>query len=336
MDNLEYIIFGGGERAFDIIHKLPYGSIKYIVDNDIDKCGKNIHGISIFNPRVLLNEKNNVIVILTFKDKDVEEKLKKLGMIYFFSFGQESNIFNTYEMKIYMDNMHMYSLLYDHRLLKFAKKVSLVDHWRIIYYNENNKKIVHMLKNNDDAQKKYLELYSYNDFFYDEYYDVRPGIRLACDFIKNMKLKKILDIACGHGELIKNLFSKEVNVYGLDNNKQRVECLNKLGMHVKEGDVEALPYEDETFDVVTCMECLEHICNPNKAVIEMYRVLNRGGYIIITVPYKYSCYCEEHVRIFNEDYLYSYFCEYFTILNIIKIPYLNWENENNLFLLGKK
>lgn len=40
MDNLEYIIFGGGERAFDIIHKLPYGSIKYIVDNDIDKCGK--------------------------------------------------------------------------------------------------------------------------------------------------------------------------------------------------------------------------------------------------------------------------------------------------------
>lgn len=47
---------------------------------------------------------------------------------------------------------------------------------------------------------------------------------------------------------------------------------------------DAIPFADETFDCVTCTEMLEHDDAPFDSVGEMYRVLRKGGIIIITVP----------------------------------------------------
>ncbi len=49
-------------------------------------------------------------------------------------------------------------------------------------------------------------------------------------------------------------------------------------------DVQAIPFSDETYDVVICNHVLEHVDDDAKAMSEMYRILKPGGFAILQVP----------------------------------------------------
>ena len=51
------------------------------------------------------------------------------------------------------------------------------------------------------------------------------------------------------------------------------------------GDVHNLPFEDNSVDAVICMNVLEHVEEPQKAVKEIYRVLKPGGYAYFDAPF---------------------------------------------------
>jgi len=51
------------------------------------------------------------------------------------------------------------------------------------------------------------------------------------------------------------------------------------------GDAAFLPFRVESFDSVVCIEVLEHCEYPQKTVDEIYRVLRKGGHVIISVPF---------------------------------------------------
>ncbi len=50
------------------------------------------------------------------------------------------------------------------------------------------------------------------------------------------------------------------------------------------GSAEALPFQDASFDLLTCNMVVEHLCAPEKSFSEMVRVLRPGGQIIIHTP----------------------------------------------------
>ncbi len=54
------------------------------------------------------------------------------------------------------------------------------------------------------------------------------------------------------------------------------------------GSVMQLPFADQRFDIVLCTEVLEHIPNPEKALLEFQRVLKHGGTLFLTVPFLYQ------------------------------------------------
>lgn len=50
-------------------------------------------------------------------------------------------------------------------------------------------------------------------------------------------------------------------------------------------DITCIPVENESFDVVLCTEVFEHIPHPELALKEFYRILKKGGKLILTAPF---------------------------------------------------
>lgn len=93
----------------------------------------------------------------------------------------------------------------------------------------------------------------------------------------------ILDAGCGTGLNLRHLPAGSV---GLDINPRNVETVaQRLPLQrCILGDVEAMPFEDDSFGTVVCTEVLEHVPEPRRALAEIRRVLAPGGVLIGSVP----------------------------------------------------
>ncbi|MBQ7876395.1 MAG: methyltransferase domain-containing protein [Clostridia bacterium] len=120
------------------------------------------------------------------------------------------------------------------------------------------------------------------------YYSKFPKVscRDVADRLKNYDYKKLLDIGCGTGFLIELLKKqKDARYYGLDLSPEMIKvarCKFDSDVQLAEGSADKLPYDDNTFDVVCCVQSFHHYPYPEKAMSEAYRVLNNGGLYILS------------------------------------------------------
>ncbi len=93
----------------------------------------------------------------------------------------------------------------------------------------------------------------------------------------------ILDAGCGTGLNLRHLPAGSV---GLDINPRNVAMATARlpGYRIVEGDLEAMPFDDEAFGAVVCTEVLEHVPHADAALNEIWRVLRPGGVLIGSVP----------------------------------------------------
>lgn len=105
------------------------------------------------------------------------------------------------------------------------------------------------------------------------------------------KGKRILDIGCGYGELLKKAQAKGYKeLHGIDISTEVLKkCRKNLKgaehISVKIGDVDsALNYPDRYFDAITMIAVYEHIFDPHAVAEEIRRVLKKNGTLIIEVP----------------------------------------------------
>ncbi|MGD2170274.1 MAG: bifunctional 2-polyprenyl-6-hydroxyphenol methylase/3-demethylubiquinol 3-O-methyltransferase UbiG [Chlamydiota bacterium] len=91
----------------------------------------------------------------------------------------------------------------------------------------------------------------------------------------------ILDIGCGAGMLANALAVEQHNVTGIDLSKTSLEVAQKYdrtnSVKYKQASAYDLPFSDQSFDVVTAMDVLEHVEDPFKLIKEGARVLKHGG-----------------------------------------------------------
>ncbi len=96
---------------------------------------------------------------------------------------------------------------------------------------------------------------------------------------------RILVDGCGIGTYVNPLRAFSRHVYGLDIDAERVaEGARTLPGLLQVADAEALPFADESFDVVLSHEVIEHIPNDRAAACEMARVLCPGGRLVVFCP----------------------------------------------------
>ena len=96
---------------------------------------------------------------------------------------------------------------------------------------------------------------------------------------------KVLDVGCGGGYVCEFLAQRRVVVFGTD---IMAESLQEAREHARENNLEIeyhlctaeqLPFNDQTMDVVTCFDVLEHIPDKGRTLGEIYRVLKPGGWL---------------------------------------------------------
>lgn len=96
--------------------------------------------------------------------------------------------------------------------------------------------------------------------------------------------KSVLDVGCGSGWSSFFISQAAKKVIGLDLHKLGYEPVTSPNLEFKTGSAEHLEFGDESFDVVSTNECLEHVPHPEVALSEFDRVLKRGGYVVISGP----------------------------------------------------
>ena len=97
---------------------------------------------------------------------------------------------------------------------------------------------------------------------------------------------RCLDVGCGDGRKSGPWLTAHAGGYvGVDVSETAVADARALGLDARTiEDAAALPFEDAEFDAAVCIEVLEHLFEPQRALAEIRRVLRPGGTAIVTVP----------------------------------------------------
>ena len=95
--------------------------------------------------------------------------------------------------------------------------------------------------------------------------------------------RRVLDVGCGTGANLEML-SQFGNAEGVDVSDDALDFCRRKGLTVQKGLAETLPYGDESFDITTALDVVEHLDDDIAGLKEMYRVTKRGGYSLIFVP----------------------------------------------------
>ncbi|HEY6807053.1 MAG TPA: methyltransferase domain-containing protein [Pyrinomonadaceae bacterium] len=95
---------------------------------------------------------------------------------------------------------------------------------------------------------------------------------------------RILDVGCGTGANLEML-SEFGEAEGVDVSTEALSFCRQRGLNqVKLGEAEKLPYPDQTFDLVTALDVVEHLDDDLAGLREMHRVLKPGGHALMFVP----------------------------------------------------
>jgi ubiquinone/menaquinone biosynthesis C-methylase UbiE len=113
--------------------------------------------------------------------------------------------------------------------------------------------------------------------------------------IEKLNLKEnlnFLDIGCGTGWAVgqvAKLVSGNGNFFGVDLSGKMIEKAKQNfkdheNFHFVQASAQAIPLENDTFDMIICTNSFHHYLHPENALKEMYRLLKSGGRVYILDP----------------------------------------------------
>jgi ubiquinone/menaquinone biosynthesis C-methylase UbiE len=124
-------------------------------------------------------------------------------------------------------------------------------------------------------------------------YTQEPFVHAFAQFTR-WRGKKVLEVGCGAGTDFVQFARAGADLYGIDLTEKAVELTRKrlamygLSADVRVGDAEALPFDDNWFDLVYSWGVLHHTPDTEKAIAEVYRVLKPSGCLVIMLYHRRS------------------------------------------------
>jgi SAM-dependent methyltransferase len=112
----------------------------------------------------------------------------------------------------------------------------------------------------------------------------RRIIRAELDRLPLAAGARVLDAGCGSGRTLEEL-DRYGEVFGIELDPGAAEVARARGRgEVRVGRLEELPWEDGYFELITCLDVIEHTPDDRVTLRELRRVCKPGGFLLVTVP----------------------------------------------------
>lgn len=179
------------------------------------------------------------------------------------------------------------------------------------------------------GKKNELKLYYFKEK------DILPRVSIVLGLLRNIYPNSLLDVGSGRGVFLFPLLNEEsnINITSLEILDRRVELLNNISyggvnnLRILNEDICKASFADNSFDVVTMLEVLEHIPNVEQAIKNACRIASK--FIVVTVPSKEDNN-PEHIHLLTKEKLTKMF-------NNAGVTNLKFSGVNgHLFLVARK
>ena len=108
-----------------------------------------------------------------------------------------------------------------------------------------------------------------------------PAWRAVVDLAGTGAGARVLDVGCGRGGFLAYAKKRGMIASGVDPAPDMVDLARRHVPDVRIGGAEKLPWEDETFDLVTAFNSLQFTEDTDDALAEMVRVTLPGGHVAV-------------------------------------------------------
>ena len=141
-----------------------------------------------------------------------------------------------------------------------------------------------------------------------------PRVNKVIGFLKSIYFESLLDVGSGRGVFLLPFLDEFAapTVTAVDILEKRIELMSDIRcggverLSVVRADICTSPFEENSFDVVTMLEVLEHIPDVRSAVRAALRAARK--YVVVTVPSKEDSN-PEHIHLLTKDKLTALFTE---------------------------
>lgn len=109
--------------------------------------------------------------------------------------------------------------------------------------------------------------------------------RTAAELLAHTDAQSVLDAGCGEGFGMRHVLGhSRAKVVGIDSSLGALRVASQFNAHrsFATGDVLSLPFSNRSFDLVICMEVLEHLPQPDRGLAELCRASRR--WLLLSVP----------------------------------------------------
>ena len=128
---------------------------------------------------------------------------------------------------------------------------------------------------------------------------------LLRDLIRKLALHDalILDAGCGTGFAREELGSGGM-VVGLDASIEALSLTTSIKESKCAAQIEQAPFQNDTFDLITALDLLEHLIDDVRALQELHRICKPGGHLFVTVPANQKLW-SQHDKVLGHRRRYS-------------------------------
>ncbi|MDZ7736258.1 MAG: class I SAM-dependent methyltransferase [Gammaproteobacteria bacterium] len=142
------------------------------------------------------------------------------------------------------------------------------------------------------------------------------GLKLVTDLCEKQSAESLLDLGCGDGRFLSEIYQRweDKRLLGVDYSERAIALANALNPEIEYKAVDILSDQlDETFDIVTLIEVIEHI-RPEHLELFIQRVVScikPKGRLVLTVPHINKKVSKKHFQHFDSSKLYELLSPYF-------------------------